>query len=131
MWRRLWFSTVPPVQLRQRTPLDVLGADSKGWVGYVIEHEFGNAVPFDKLLAMLSTMFEVGPNGSVLGNRAKPIGTVYTVVEAKVLAEKHRWTSGQDRKFCAGCARTHSDRVDRRCRVVRALASHGFHGSQG
>ena len=40
-------------------PLDVLGAQTEGMIGYMIEQELGNALPPDKPLATLLTMIEV------------------------------------------------------------------------
>ena len=43
-------------------PLDVLGAETQGMIGYLIEQELGNRLPFDKPLASLLTMIEVDPD---------------------------------------------------------------------
>src|SRR3954449_4773586 len=40
-------------------PLDVLGAQTEGMIGYLIEQELGNALPFERHLATLLTMIEV------------------------------------------------------------------------
>ena len=42
-------------------PLDVLGAETMGMIGYVIEQELGNVLPKDTPLASLLTMIEVDP----------------------------------------------------------------------
>ena len=42
-------------------PLDVLGAETEGMIGYLIEQELGNLLPFEKPLATLLTMVEVDP----------------------------------------------------------------------
>ena len=42
-------------------PLDVLGAQTEGLIGYLIEQELGNLLPFDKPLGTLLTMVEVDP----------------------------------------------------------------------
>ena len=47
---------------RARTyPLDVLGAETEGMIGYMIEQELGNLLPFERPFATLLTMVEVDP----------------------------------------------------------------------
>jgi len=40
------------------TPLDVLGAESEGMIGYMIEQELGNQIPFERPIA--TTMLVLG-----------------------------------------------------------------------
>src|SRR5712691_9779930 len=42
-------------------PLDILGAETEGMIGYLIEQELGNLLPFEVPLATLLTMIEVDP----------------------------------------------------------------------
>src|SRR6185503_8885181 len=42
-------------------PLDVLGAQTEGMIGYMIEQELGNLLPFERSCATLLTMIEVDP----------------------------------------------------------------------
>ena len=42
-------------------PLDVLGAQTEGMIGYMIEQELGNLLPFERPFATLLTMIEVDP----------------------------------------------------------------------
>ena len=51
---------VPPTK-RWRPPLDVLGAETEAMIGYVIEQELGNLLPFEQSFATLLTMIEVDP----------------------------------------------------------------------
>jgi carbamate kinase len=81
---------------RVPTALDVLGAQSEGWIGYVIEQELGNVLPFDKPLATILTMVEVDPDDPAFENPTKPIGPVYTEAEARRLAEEHGWSIAMD-----------------------------------
>ena len=39
-------------------PLDVLGAQTEGMIGYMIEQELGNLLPYEKPLASIWTMVE-------------------------------------------------------------------------
>lgn len=77
---------VPP------TPLDVLGAETQGMIGYIIEQELGNRIPFDKPMATLLTMIEVDPNDPAFENPTKPIGPFYDKERALALMEKNGWT---------------------------------------
>ena len=43
-------------------PLDVLGAQTEGMIGYMIEQELGNLLPFEVPLATIITMVEVDPD---------------------------------------------------------------------
>ena len=42
-------------------PLDVLGAQTEGMIGYLIEQELGNLLPFERPFASILTMVEVVP----------------------------------------------------------------------
>ena len=58
-------------------PLDVLGAETEAMIGYVIEQELGNLLPFEQPFATLLTMIEVDPNDPAFGHPTKPIGPIY------------------------------------------------------
>ena len=60
------------------SPLDVLGAETQGMIGYLVEQELGNRLPFDKPLASLLTMIEVDPDDPAFADPSKPIGPLYT-----------------------------------------------------
>jgi carbamate kinase len=63
------------------SPLDVLGAETQGMIGYLVEQELGNRLPFEKPLATLLTMIEVDPDDPAFTNPSKPIGPLYTKAE--------------------------------------------------
>src|SRR5579864_7134073 len=48
--------------------LDVMGAETQGSVGYIIEQEIGNLLPFSRPFATLLTMVEVDPKDPAFGN---------------------------------------------------------------
>ena len=77
-------------------PLDVLGAQTEGMIGYMIEQELGNLVPFEQPFATILTMVEVDPADPAFENPSKPIGPVYSRDEAQRLAEEHGWTVAPD-----------------------------------
>ena len=80
----------------QNTPLDVLGAETEGMIGYMIEQELGNLVPFERPFATMLTMVEVDPNDSAFTHPTKPIGPMYTQEQAEQLAQEKGWTVAQD-----------------------------------
>ena len=77
-------------------PLDVLGAESVGMIGYMIQQELGNLVPFDVPLATILSQVEVDKNDPAFKNTTKPIGPVYSKEEAERLAKEKNWSIAQD-----------------------------------
>jgi carbamate kinase len=77
-------------------PLDVLGAETQGMIGYLIEQELGNRLPFEKPLATLLTMIEVDPEDRAFSDPSKPIGPLYTQEEADSLAAERGWAFKAD-----------------------------------
>jgi carbamate kinase len=72
-------------------PLDVLGAQTEGMIGYMLEQELGNELPFEKHLATLLTMIEVDPADPAFDRPTKPIGPLYDAAEAKRLEQEKGW----------------------------------------
>src|SRR6187401_544093 len=77
-------------------PLDVLGAETQGMIGYLIEQELGNRLPFEKPLATLLTMVEVDPGDPAFADPSKPIGPLYDRAEADALAQERGWVFKPD-----------------------------------
>ncbi len=77
-------------------PLDVLGAQTEGMIGYMIEQELGNRLPFDRPFATLMTMVEVDPCDPAFRNPTKFIGPVYDKDEADRLADEKQWVFKRD-----------------------------------
>ena len=77
-------------------PLDVLGAQTEGMIGYFIEQELGNLLPFEKPFATLLTMVEVDPDDPAFQDPTKFIGPVYEKAEADQLAAEKGWTVKPD-----------------------------------
>ena len=63
-------------------PLDVLGAETEGMIGYMIEQELGNLLPFEVPFATLLTMVEVDGNDPGFQNPTKFVGPVYDKADA-------------------------------------------------
>src|SRR6185436_14868075 len=64
-------------------PLDVLGAQTEGMIGYMIEQELGNILPFEQPFATILSMVEVDPEDPAFQSPSKPIGPVYPEDEAR------------------------------------------------
>lgn len=73
-------------------PLDVLGAQTEGMIGYMLEQELGNELPFERHLATLLTMIEVDPGDAAFEHPSKPIGPLYDAGEAARLEREKGWT---------------------------------------
>jgi carbamate kinase len=72
-------------------PLDVLGAETEGMIGYMIEQELGNLLPFEVPFATLLTMVEVRADDPGFGNPTKFVGPVYEKEDADRIAAEKGW----------------------------------------
>ena len=77
-------------------PLDILGAETQGMIGYLVEQELGNLLPFDKPLAAMLTMIEVDHDDPAFDNPTKPIGPIYDSETAEAMATEKEWTFKPD-----------------------------------
>jgi carbamate kinase len=78
-------------------PLDVLGAQTEGMIGYIIEQELENELPLERPLATLLTMIEIDGNDPAFSHPTKPIGPLYSAAEAAALKAKG-WAFKPDEK---------------------------------
>src|SRR5512136_1641587 len=77
-------------------PLDVLGAQTEGMIGYMIEQELGNLLPFEVPFATMLTMVEVDRDDPGFKNPTKFIGPVYSDSDAERLKAEKGWTMKRD-----------------------------------
>lgn len=77
-------------------PLDVLGAETEGMIGYMIEQELGNLLPFEVPFATLLTMVEVDAGDPGFSNPTKFVGPVYEKPDADRIAAEKGWVFKQD-----------------------------------
>lgn len=80
----------------ETSPLDVLGAETEGAIGYMIEQELGNLLPFDIPFATILTMIEVSPDDPAFDDPTKFIGPIYDKDEADRIAAQKGWRFKQD-----------------------------------
>jgi carbamate kinase len=106
-------------------PLDVLGAQTDAMIGYVIEQELGNLLPFEQPLATLLTMIEVDRDDAAFLHPTKPIGPVYDRDTAERLAAVSGWTIAPDgEKFRRVVASPKPKRIFE-LRAIRSLLEQG------
>lgn len=77
-------------------PLDVLGAETEGMIGYVLQQELDNACTGPARFATLLTQVEVDPRDTAFSAPSKPVGPVYTEEGARRLADQHGWAIARD-----------------------------------
>jgi carbamate kinase len=85
----LAYADVPPY------PLDVLGAESEGMIGYVLEQELQNRLP-ERTAVTVLTQVVVDHDDPAFRRPTKPIGPVYTEEQARRLALELGWTVAPD-----------------------------------
>ncbi|HSC74293.1 MAG TPA: carbamate kinase [Gaiellaceae bacterium] len=77
-------------------PLDLLGAQTEGMIGYLIQQELGNELPLDQRLASLLTLIEVDPEDPAFEDPTKPIGPIYEQDQAERLNQEKGWVFKPD-----------------------------------
>ena len=76
-------------------PLDVLGAESEGMVGHLLELALRNQLP-DREIATILTETVVDRDDPAFAEPSKPIGPVYDAAEAARLRAERGWTMARD-----------------------------------
>ncbi len=77
-------------------PLDMLGAQTDGMIGYLLEQELTNLLPNTRVVATLLTRVEVDPQDPAFLKPTKPIGPQYAQSEAQQLAKVSNWSIAPD-----------------------------------
>jgi carbamate kinase len=80
-------------------PLDVLGAESQGMIGYIIQQGLANELRrrgIDRPVLSVVTQVEVDPADPAFGDPTKPIGPFYTPERARQMMEKQGWVMKED-----------------------------------
>lgn len=76
-------------------PLDVLGAESEGMIGYLLEQQLINALA-GRPVATLLTQVAVDADDPAFTNPTKPIGPIYDRATAERLAAERGWSIAPD-----------------------------------
>ncbi len=79
-------------------PLDVLGAETGGMIGYLIEQELENALDHAVPVVTLLTQIVVDPRDPAFATPTKPVGPVYEEKEALRIADIRGWRIAPDGK---------------------------------
>lgn len=77
-------------------PLDILGAETQGMLGYVVGQELMNAIELRKEMATILTTTVVRPDDPAYLNPTKFVGPVYSEADATRLAADYGWDIAQD-----------------------------------
>lgn len=77
-------------------PFDVLGAQTEGMIGYLIEQELGNQMGNERALATVLTRMEVLLDDPAFQKPTKFVGPVYERDRALTLADERGWTVKPD-----------------------------------
>jgi carbamate kinase len=76
-------------------PFDVLGAESEGMIGYLLEQALRNELPTRQVAALLTQVL-VDPSDPAFAAPSKPIGPVYDESTARRLATDRGWAVTRD-----------------------------------
>ncbi|WP_318371334.1 carbamate kinase [Enterobacter sp.] len=78
------YENVPPY------PLDILGAESQGMIGYMLQQSLKNQLP-QREVSVLLTQVEVDAADPAFANPTKYIGPVYDQAQADALSAEKNW----------------------------------------
>ncbi|MDQ2758219.1 MAG: carbamate kinase [Actinomycetota bacterium] len=77
-------------------PLDILGAETQGMIGYVVQQELSNALQGEREVAGIITTTVVDENDPAFEHPTKLIGPQYSAQDAAEAAAEYRWTIARD-----------------------------------
>lgn len=105
--------------------LDVLGAETQGMIGYLVEDALRDALPGCEVATLL-TQVEVGRDDPAFAHPAKPIGRSYPEAEARSLAAERGWTVARDGEAYRRVVASPEPRRIVELAAIRALVAAGF-----
>lgn len=76
-------------------PLDVLGAETEGMVGYLLQQELGRHLPRERILTVLTQVI-VDAHDPAFDHPTKFVGPMYDEDEARRLAAERGWSVARD-----------------------------------
>ena len=107
-------------------PLDVLGAETVGMIGYIIEQELGNIIPFKDHIVTVLTQVVVDPGDPAFQNPTKPVGPIYDRVEAEKLRKAKGWSMAADGKHFRRVVPSPKPQRIIELNVIRMLVDNGI-----
>ena len=105
-------------------PLDVLGAESEGMIGYLLDQELVNTLG-TRDVATLLTQVIVDRDDPAFEHPTKFVGPVYSEPEARQLAYARRWTVAQDGEHWRRVVPSPEPRSIVELRTIRLLVEAG------
>lgn len=79
----------------QRSTLDVMGAETDGMIGYMLERELMNSMGHSRVATLL-TQVEVRADDPAFAEPTKPIGPVYSETDARRMQAERGWHVAAD-----------------------------------
>ncbi|MGZ3360059.1 MAG: carbamate kinase [Xanthobacteraceae bacterium] len=104
---------------------DVLGAESEGMIGYLIEQALSNELP-GREIATLLTQVEVDSSDPAFAKPSKPIGPIYGEAEARELSARTSWTFMPDAGGFRRAVPSPAPRRIREINVIKLLVQSGM-----
>ena len=80
-------------------PLDVLGAETQGMIGYMVMQELSNELPAGTEVVAVLTQTEVDVNDPAFKNPTKFVGPVYSKEEADKMVAEQGWVVKPDGEY--------------------------------
>jgi len=106
-------------------PLDVMGAETEGMIGYLIEQELENALSHARPVATLLTQIRVDPDDPAFETPTKFVGPVYDKAKADEMAGRHGWTMARDGDHWRRVVPSPEPMEIPDLKVIRLLLRHG------
>jgi carbamate kinase len=106
-------------------PLDILGAETVGMIGYMIEQELGNVIPENDRIVTILTQTLVDPTDPAFDRPSKPVGPVYGRREAERLRDEKGWTIAPDGEYFRRVVPSPQPRAIIEIDAIRLLVEHG------
>lgn len=105
-------------------PLDVLGAETEGMIGYVLDQHLANHLPHGHVATLLTQVVVDGNDPAMLAP-SKPIGPVYDEQQARHLAALRGWTMVPDGTYWRRAVPSPKPLEIVELPVIRLLTLHG------
>ncbi len=106
-------------------PLDVMGAQTEGMIGYLIEQELENALGHSRTVATLLTQVRVDPRDPGFDKPTKFVGPVYDRSQAEEMADRYGWSIAQDGENWRRVVPSPAPKDIPDIKVIRQLLVHG------
>lgn len=104
--------------------LDVLGSETQGMIGYLVEESMREALP-EREVATLLTQVLVETGDPAFAHPTKPIGPAYPEAEARRLAAERGWTVAADGQAYRRVVPSPAPQRIMEMAAIRVLVEHG------